>query len=236
MRIQPIVLLVVPLVVVLSACDDGDSVQSLLTGQSPASDDRIAVVSGDGQTGRAGEDLPQPFVVRVTDAGGRERPRISVQWSVVQGNGCMSTPDGRCRTTVTTATDANGLAGLSFYPIALGPSIVRAQLGEASAAAVTLASVAEGVRIKFGPVNGRERFDGPGVSTGTSVPAGTSVKVQNLPTTGHPVRLVVTPPAGPPIDLGELPPGGSAVFTADAPGGWHLEEGPYADGATLTVR
>ena len=49
----------------------------------------LAVVSGSGQTGPARGELPQPLVVRATDALGRALPGIAVVFVVTQGGGAV---------------------------------------------------------------------------------------------------------------------------------------------------
>ena len=90
----------------------------------------LVLVSGDGQTGTAGEQLAQPFVVEARDAGGNPLQGVAVTFAVTAGNGSLSNlqpqstgADGRARTTLTlgpafggntvTATAA-GLPALSF--------------------------------------------------------------------------------------------------------------------------
>jgi hypothetical protein len=62
----------------------------------------MVIVSGDLQTARPGQELPQPLVVRVLDQNGDPVPDQIVNFRVVAGNGSMFAG--------ATETDANGLA------------------------------------------------------------------------------------------------------------------------------
>ena len=71
----------------------------------------IAGVSGDGQTGAAGQTLANPLVVKVTDASGDPVEGVGVQWAA-QGGGSVSS-----------ATVATGSDGLSSVQRILGPNL-----------------------------------------------------------------------------------------------------------------
>ncbi|HYR11950.1 MAG TPA: Ig-like domain-containing protein [Longimicrobium sp.] len=65
-----------------AACDDPSG-----PGAGPPA--QLAVVSGDDQRGPVGQDLPQPLVVRVTDARGRPVEGQMVSFRVVSGGGAV---------------------------------------------------------------------------------------------------------------------------------------------------
>ncbi len=67
---------------------------------TPGAPASIVKVSGDGQSAPAGGTLAQPFVVRVTDAGGNPAAGVTVTWTAVTGG---SVP-------ASSLTDASGLA------------------------------------------------------------------------------------------------------------------------------
>ena len=67
---------------------------------------RIEIVSGTGQSARAGTDLALPLVVRVVDASGRPVPLVLVTWTASDG--------GSARPLPTTLTDAQGLASVRW--------------------------------------------------------------------------------------------------------------------------
>lgn len=70
----------------------------------------VAKVSGDLQTGVVGSTLPQPLVVRVTDAHSNPTPGVTVSFTVTSGGGTVGTASA--------ATDAQGLASTTHL---LGP-------------------------------------------------------------------------------------------------------------------
>ncbi len=89
----------------LAACGGEDLV--LPSEGEPAS---IALVQGDGQTGRVGETLPQPIIVQVSDGTGRPVAGATV---VVELDGAVPDPD-----TVVTADD-----GRATVAVQLGPTV-----------------------------------------------------------------------------------------------------------------
>jgi len=69
----------------------------------------MAMVSGDGQIGRAGEPLPEPFVVAVKDAYGNPVPGFPIRFTVTSGDGRFSNG-----TSVTVNTDSSGQAKITL--------------------------------------------------------------------------------------------------------------------------
>ena len=65
-------------------------------------------VSGSGQSGPAGQELLQPFVVQVLDGGGNPTDGGRISWVVSANNGQLET--------YITESDSNGLAAVSFSP------------------------------------------------------------------------------------------------------------------------
>src|SRR5215216_3475043 len=49
----------------------------------------LSIVSGNTQTGRVGEELAQPLVVRAIDAAGRSLPGVAVVYVVTRGGGSL---------------------------------------------------------------------------------------------------------------------------------------------------
>src|SRR4051812_34359342 len=82
-------------------------------GVGPTTAKAIDAVTGDGQTGRAGQELINPLVVAVTDASGNPVPGIEVHWAA-QGGGSVSGE--------TTKTGSDGHASVKRV---LGPDIGR---------------------------------------------------------------------------------------------------------------
>lgn len=96
-------LIAVPLGLVLAGCgsngwQDPEPPESQMPEPEPELQPvTVALVSGSGQEGLAGESLDQPFVVRVTDAAGRAVPGVAVEWTTDLSGGmgffCFDTPD-----------------------------------------------------------------------------------------------------------------------------------------------
>lgn len=89
----------------------------------------MTVLSGDGQSGRLGEALAQPFVVRVTDAQGDPVESVFVTWMVTVGAGILSGDGSGVGTGHTiTATDSDGVARAFLTPAVLGTTTVSARV------------------------------------------------------------------------------------------------------------
>lgn len=93
---------------VIAACDSAVDPTML--------DLSFLVVSGDGQSGAAGSTLPQPLVIKATDAKGRAIRNLTVEFRVTSGGGSASP--------VTATTNNQGLAQASWT---LGTSTAAAQ-------------------------------------------------------------------------------------------------------------
>ncbi|HWV58922.1 MAG TPA: Ig-like domain-containing protein, partial [Longimicrobiales bacterium] len=93
----------------------------------------VEIVSGNGQFGPTGAQLPLPLVVRVTDQHGTPASGIPVQWSVDEGGGVV--------VPATVVTDAEGLAA-TFWMLGpnVGPGAVSARV--AGVPGVTFTSTA----------------------------------------------------------------------------------------------
>ena len=83
----------VALLGLLTACGDG------VTGATRPSG--LTLLGGNGQPGVVGEALPNPVIVKVTDASGKALRGVTVQWTVTSGSGSV---------TPSSASDAEGLA------------------------------------------------------------------------------------------------------------------------------
>lgn len=73
---------------------------------TPAAPARIAVASGNGQTGTVGEPLHDSLVVAIRDVYGNPSAGVSVAWGVTAGSGTLSA--------ASTSTDAAGRAAVSW--------------------------------------------------------------------------------------------------------------------------
>jgi uncharacterized protein (TIGR03437 family) len=102
----------------------------------PGAPANVTKISGDNQTLPAGSFLPQPFVIKVTDAHNNPLPNTPVTWTVPSG--------GFNVTSYSTVTGATGEASASGFLFANGGSTVTVQAtaGTASATFTVLSSVA----------------------------------------------------------------------------------------------
>jgi hypothetical protein len=120
---RPLRIAALLLLAAAAACD-GDSTG----GRTPAA---VAVQSGNGQQGTVGLALPNPLVVRVSDANGQPVRGAAVQWTVAAGGGVVEP--------AASTTDAAGLAQAQWrLGGALGAQSVTATVaGVAQGAAFT---------------------------------------------------------------------------------------------------
>ena len=110
------------------------------TGNAPSPAD-VTIVSGNGQTGMVGTELPGALVVRVTDSGSRPAAGVTVSWVVTAGGGSVTPATG--------PTDATGSASARWtLGTAPGPNRTTATVGgvpavtfNATATSVAAASV-----------------------------------------------------------------------------------------------
>src|SRR6266852_7548282 len=87
----------------------------------------FSVVSGDGQSGVAGQPLQNPVVIQATDSRGRPQKNLQVSFVITSGGGSANPASAR--------TDQNGLAQTSWT---LGTSVAQAQRLEARAGGTLL--------------------------------------------------------------------------------------------------
>ncbi len=233
-------LLVILIVIAVVGCDD-DPVRSVVGGSTSGS---ITAVSGNGQTGRVGALLDEPFVVRVTNAAGQGLGSVPVEWSVTRGVGslCHSDPP-QCSTDAVTTTGPDGRTAVRFNPaLGTGPVQVIARLGQSVLALVVFTARVDGVIVHIGPLlecsaGDPVRFAGPDGSPETWIGGGEVVEWRNRPFSCDSAHIVstVVPPRGTPVDSGIIPPGGRYVFVPDAPGQWEFLDQRSGARGTLVV-
>src|SRR5438067_1219833 len=86
---------------------------------NPAAPSQLVVVSGDTQTGVAGQALAQPLVVKVLDSNGNAVANFSLAWAVGSGAGNVSAgstttaPDGKASIAATVGT----IAGANSFTV-----------------------------------------------------------------------------------------------------------------------
>jgi hypothetical protein len=115
------------LVLALVACGGDDL---LIPTPRPAVPVTMDMVSGNGQQGRTGAILAQPFTVRVTDALGRGVAGVPVAWTLTSGGGDFWTDRlfglGSRLWDAVTRTDAGGATRVFFRPSVPGEVSVSA--------------------------------------------------------------------------------------------------------------
>lgn len=145
------------------------------TTASPGSPVAIVIVSGNGQTGIAGDVVAESLVVQVQDAGGIGVPGVSVTWTILSGGGTVAVTPG--------TTNAAGLAAVSWTLGTLaGGNSVRA-----GAATFTTVFSATGVAGPPATLN-RNSGNNQSAPTGTAVPVNPTVLVRDG--NGNPVAGV----------------------------------------------
>lgn len=147
----------------------------------------MEIVSGDGQSGAATQEVPQDLRVRVTDQHGNHVLGVPVGWTVTSGGGSTS-PD----TTTTTGV------GEAFTRLTLGVSIGD---NTVLAAAPGVDSVTFTATTSSGPPSGIQRVSGDGqtATAGSAVALDPTVRVTDgngLPVPGVTVTFSVTSGGG----------------------------------------
>lgn len=120
---------------VLFACSDS-------TGPSQV---EFTVISGDNQPGKAGQELSESFVVRVSDRLGRGIRDVVVGWTVTSGEGVLNGLWKECAGSEYSSpvaktwvrTDSDGFARMSFMPTVFDHVTVVAAAGEGLGPQVT---------------------------------------------------------------------------------------------------
>ncbi len=200
----------------------------------------IASVSGDGQEGKAGEMLGEPFVVRVTDAQGEGVAGVEVIWRVASGAGHLGRDPKLSMKSMDTNPD--GLARVFFSPAAVGTSTVDAEVTglQGSPVIFTTRATVTVIRFLYDPMFGFPVFESSHGFGSVKVPVGTTVEWAwdgegpGVPEAVHIVSTSV-PPGGEPFDSGILRPGGRFQFTPGVAGTWEYEERLHGSPTTGTL-
>lgn len=219
----------------LLACSDEDRIWSprLESVPSPAA---IGPVSGAGQQSRAGEILPEPLVVRVTDAHHDGIANVTVTWTLESeggGRGGFREENGTFGESTTVRTNASGLAEVFFRPVDLGAHRILATVdaGQTKLRARFTAHAA-GVLIElWQPWN---VFTGPDGSSDVQALVGSEVE---LAPRNDEARIVSTstPPGGAAFDSGTLGAGERFLFVPEVAGTWEFRDELYGATGSLTV-
>lgn len=210
------------------ACGDG-SPQALAGPGPPAA---LAIVSGDGQQGKAGEALDEKLVVRVIDADGEGVGGALVTWDVTYGAGSFD-PDLRL-------TCMDGLASNTFRPTVLGPSAVTARVATETGveeatfvveATALVISLREGGDFGWGDYE----FYAPDGSSDAIVPVGTTVEWVNWAGGAAIITSTSAPPGGASFDSGPLSDGKRFQFVPQVTGTWEYVDKSSEATGTLTA-
>ena len=126
---------------------------------------QLQKLSGDGQTGVAGQQLPAPLVVEVDDAAGNPVSGASVSFIVTQGGGSISSP------TATTGADGRASTTFTTGSVAGAPQLVAASVASASITVVFTATATAGppAKIDIAAGNGQQAAPGAPVPTPPAV-------------------------------------------------------------------
>jgi Bacterial Ig-like domain (group 1) len=226
---------------VAAACDSRVAPTPIVTipgsGAEPSS---IAVVSGADQSGKAGEQLTDPFVVRVLDESGNPVNNITVSFRVASGAGALA---GQCDGNVRSAqTTADGTATMTFKPSILGRSTVIARISGRQEPSVTFATEAIALVVDFWFGFWNVGFVGPcSNSSDVTVPVGTTVEWR-IPVQDdrYPVTYFVTSTSTPPgsggFDSGMLTAYERFRFVPLVAGTWEYRDRVTGLAGTLTAR
>jgi hypothetical protein len=150
---------------------------------------QVQKLSGDGQTGIAGQLLPEPLVVGVNDAQGNPVSGTTVTFTVTQGGGSLGTP------TAVTGTDGRASTSFTAGPVAGAPHLVAASVATASVSAVFSATVTAGPPASIAIAAGNNQQ----AATNSVVPTPPAVLVRDAngnPVAGVPVTFEVASGGG----------------------------------------
>lgn len=195
----------------------------------------IAMASGNGQVGKAGEALELPFAIRVTDDRGERVAHVHTVWRVTAGAGHFP---GRAAS----RTDHEGIADMSFVPTAVGTSTVTAEVAGLRGSPVTFSIDAPTLVITLRPAfipwlgfSGDPVFSDPEGGSDVTVPVATVVEWSVFVETAH-IASTSEPPGGQPFDSGMMNFGQRLQFVPGVAGVWEFED--LVSGATgrLTVQ
>lgn len=178
---------------VASACTDATPVESVKQSYVPSA---ITAVGGNGQTAPVNGTLPQPIVVRVTDATGQPIRGALVRWTAGPASGAVSPQ--------TAVTDAEGLAGTRWTVGATaGPQSLAAALivGDQPVSTATFAATAvAGAVTTLQPLAGDFQVDTVGALLKDTLTI-RALDAQGNPVRNAPVTWVVAAGTGTVVSL-----------------------------------
>jgi plastocyanin len=214
------------------ACGGSDDEPMDPNGGDPGAATAIAAVSGDGQRIAAGVQLPESFVVRVTDAEDDPVSGESVTWAVTGGGGSVSqsstttASDGTASVTLTTGAaggtntvtaTVDGLTGspVTFTANAVTPSAVAVTVGDNQMARVNQ-PLASPVEVR---VTASDGGSVPGASVSWSVASGSGSLSSMATVTDEDGRTAVSWTLGPNVGANSVTASAGGIdATANANG------------------
>jgi hypothetical protein len=229
------------LAVALVACGESGTV-------APPSSDPIDLsivpISGDGQQGKANEELPEPLVVLVIDAEGNGVAGVDVRWSVDSEDGEFVDPRGLRVEAVVTVTDAQGRAKASFRPGRLGTSTVFASVPDREGIGTTFTVEATVFVIHLMSAFASHCTDSvdpprfwPGDATvAVGSPVEWMFSSQYSMECEARITSTLEPSGGEPFDSGILRPGDRFEFVPSVVGTWEYVDDLGYQAGTLTVQ
>jgi hypothetical protein len=234
----------VPAAALLLAACSSDSEPRLVTPSStPAAlAATISIASGNEQEGKAGERLPQPLVIQVTNASGSGIRDAAVSFEVV-GDGGLNGKDAPGPTRLSSRTDANGNAQVVLEPYDTGRISVTARVEGTELPPVTFTANAASLIVEFRSPQSSgayAAFYGPCRCTRTlntvSVPIGTPVEWTSVDTSPYRITATSVPEGGAPFDSGTLSGSSRFRFVPTVAGTWQYRDTISGLAATLRAK
>jgi hypothetical protein len=229
------------LALALLACSDRASTEPP-AGTGPLVPAGISIVSGNDQVGKAGELLPAPLVVRVTDAAGNGLGNVFVLWSVISGDGAFEgrlfDPAARSASTI---TGPQGTVVIPFAPATIGTTTVQAIIPKTPVPPATITVEASVLVIEFWWFWGAGFLPPCGMDCDVVVPVGTPVEWVSRDAESWMVTATSAPPGVEPFRSGPLGQNERFRFVPMVAGTWAYIDLTFADigwtpGGTITAR
>ena len=216
---------------ILTACSEDTVTRVVAPSSTPAMRAAVmAIVSGDNQDAKAGQTLPEPLVVRVSDERRRGVEGVAVSFDVglLGGLNGKQAP-GESRVTIRTSVD--GIAQVILEPFALGHISVTARAENTSLPSVIFTARAAGVVVEFRSpdvVGPYAAFWGPCRCTGSlnavTVPVNTPIEWTSPDATPYTITSVSSPAGGAAFDSGTLGRSSRFEFVPTVAGTWEYED------------
>ena len=216
--------------------------ESRLVAPSPTRVVAIAIVSGDNQEAKAGEQLVQPLVIRVMDEVRRGVEGVPVLFQL-SGAGGLNGKQSSGVLSVSTQTAADGSAQVIVEPYDIGRLSVTASVAGSSLAPVTFTANATVVVVQFRSPDGAgayAAFYGPCRCARTinsvTVPVGSPVEWVTPDPSSYTITSVASPAGAAGFDSGTLARASRFRFVPAVAGTWEYEDRVSGLRATLTTK